>query len=90
VLCVVVPLAGRAEVGLASWADGVRDRVVDLGRDGLSAAAGCAAAGRTGADQVLQLPAWDVTVFAMALLTSTLGDWLGGGVQSSQELGELH
>jgi hypothetical protein len=89
VLGVVVPFARRTEVALAAGAGGVRDGVVDLARDGLGPAAGRAAAGGAGADEVLELPAWDVAVLEVAVITGSLGDRLGGGVQLSQELGEL-
>ena len=84
-----MPLALRAEVALAGGPGGKGDGVVDLGGDGLGAAAGRAAAGGAGADEMLQLPAWDVAVLAMAVITSLPGDRLGGGFQPGQELGEL-
>jgi hypothetical protein len=68
VLGVVVAFAGGGEVSLAGRPGRVRDGVVDLAGDGLGAAAGRAAAGRAGADQVLQLPAGDVAVLAVAVV----------------------
>jgi hypothetical protein len=53
VLGVMMSLARWAEVVLTGCADGVRDRVVDLGCDGLGTAAGRGAADRAGADEVL-------------------------------------
>ena len=64
----VVPAARWAEIVLAGCPGGVGDCVVDLAGDGLGAAAGRAAAGRAGADVVLQLPAGDVAVFAVGVV----------------------
>ena len=87
-LGMVVALARWAEVVLAGRPGGVRHGVVDLAGDGLSAAAGRAAAGRAGANEVLQLPAWDVTVLTMGVIAGSPGDRLGGRVQLGQEGGE--
>ena len=87
-LAPVVAAAGGGEVALAGDAGGVGEGVVEVAERGVGAAAGCGAAGGAGADQVFEVAAGGVAVFAAGVVAAAFGDRGEGEIQPAQEFGE--
>jgi hypothetical protein len=82
----MVPPALGAEVALVGRPVGPGHGMVHVAVDGLRVAAGGVARGGAGAQEVLELAAWGVLAFRVAVVALAAGDQLRGELELPEEL----